>query len=230
MVNWQQYSKVELRQFAIETYREGGGSRPDVFLLEKDGSQVVLKDHDGMDKKFARIVGPLLAWREAKAMRALVDVEGVPRLICQPDKRSLLMEHISARQVVHVDSSEYNAEKYLVSLRELIQRMHASGIAHGDLRSPTNALIDEKGGAALVDFVASLSRGSELNIIQRYLFNKMCMVDFSAITKLKKRIAPELLDDTDMESTEIAGKKGMMFRKLGQIVRTLSRKLFTDNK
>ncbi len=230
MIDWQQFSKAELRQFAVQTYREGGGSRPDVFLLEKDGQQAVLKDHDGMDQKFARIIGPLLAWREAKAMRRLSTVEGIPKLICQPDARSLLMEHVLARQVVHVDSSEYDAKKYFVSLRTLIQSMHEKGVAHGDLRSPTNALIDEEGRAALVDFVASLSRGSRLNVVNRYLFNKMCLVDFSAITKLKKRIAPELLDDTDMESADIAGKKGLMFRKAGQLVRTLSRKLFTDNK
>lgn len=230
MIDWQQFSKAELRQFAVQTYREGGGSRPDVFLLEINGEQAVLKDHDGMDRKFALIVGPLLAWREAKAMRCLSTVKGIPKLICQPDSRSLLMEHVLARQVVHVDSSEYDAKKYLVSLRALIQSMHEKGVAHGDLRSPTNALIDDEGEAALVDFVASLNRGPRLNVANRYLFNKMCLVDFSAITKLKKRIAPELLDDTDMESADIAGKKGLMFRKAGQLVRTLSRKLFTDNK
>jgi len=69
MANWQQYTKQQLREMAIETYRQGGGSRPDVFLLEKDGEQAVLKDHDGMDKWFAKVVGPLLAWREAKALK-----------------------------------------------------------------------------------------------------------------------------------------------------------------
>lgn len=225
---WQQYSKAELRGFAIETYREGGGSRPDVFLLEKDGEQAVLKDHDGMDPAFARLIGPLLAWREAKAMRRLESVDGIPVLLFCPDKRSLLMEHISARQVVNVDEKEYEAQDYLQSLSELIKRMHESGIAHGDLRSPTNALIDEKGNAALVDFVASFGRGATLNFINQYIFNKMCLVDFSAITKLKKRIAPHLLDETDMESSQVAGKTGMLFRSLGQFVRRASRRLFTN--
>ncbi len=228
MIDWQQFSKAELRQFAIETYREGGGSRPDVFLLEKNGEQAVLKDHDGMDKKFAILVGPLLAWRESKAMRRLQGVSGIPQLISQPDKRSLLMEHVSARQVVNVDQSEYDAQTYLQSLKRLIEQMHSVGVAHGDLRSPTNALIDEQGNAALVDFVASLSLGSRFNVVNRYLFQKMCLVDFSAITKLKKRIAPELLDETDVEASQIAGRKGMAFRKAGQWVRTVSRLLFSE--
>ena len=48
------------------------------------------------------------------------------------------------------------------------------------------------------------------------------------ITKLKKRIAPQLIDETDFDSMDIEGKKGMIFRAFGQLIRTLSRKLFTN--
>jgi serine/threonine protein kinase len=228
MINWSQYNKAELRSFAVQTYREGGGSRPDVFLLEKEGFQAVLKDHDGMDKWFARVVGPLLAWREAKAMVRLEEVLGIPKLLSKPDARSLLMEHVDARQIVHVDGAEYESTDYFLSLKDLIERMHAAGVAHGDLRSPTNALIDSEGNAALVDFVASINKGADWNIVNHYFFEKMSLVDFSAITKLKKRIAPELLDDSDIESADIAGRKGMLFRKMGQWIRIISRKLFSD--
>jgi len=64
-------------------------------------------------------------------------------------------------------------------------------------------------------------------VINRYLFNKMCLVDISAITKLKKRIAPELIDETDIESMQVAGNAGMLFRSFGQLVRRLARHLFT---
>ncbi len=226
MINWQQYSKAELRTFSVASYRQGGGSRPDVFLLEKEGEQAVLKDHEGMDPAFAKFIGPLLTWREAKAMRRLAGVSGVPELLFCPDKRSLLMEHINAKQVVNVAVEEYAAKEYIDDLRALIDRMHASGVAHGDLRSPTNALIDEHGNAALVDFVASLGKGSKLNFFNRYLFNKMCLVDISAITKLKKRIAPDLLNEADIESVDVAGSTGMIMRSLGQWIRKFSRHLF----
>ena len=228
MIDWNQFTKSELKTFVVDTFRQGGGSRPDVLLLEKDGEQVVLKDHDGMDKWFALLIGPILAWREAKAMKRLKSVEGVPTLLAQPDNRSLLMEHIAARQVVNVDQSEFIAKEYLDNLKNLIEQVHNAGVAHGDLRSPTNALIDQNGQAALVDFVASLSRGASWNIVNRYLFEKMMLIDFSAITKLKKRIAPELLDDSDFEAVSIAGKKGMAFRKLGQWIRIISRKLLSN--
>ena len=160
-------------------------------------------------------------------MRRLINVQGVPELLFCPDKRSLLMEYVNAKQVVNVDLNDYEPQQYLNNLTDLIECMHVNGIAHGDLRSPTNALIDEHGKAALVDFVASIGRGSILNVINRYMFNKMCLVDVSAITKLKKRIAPQLLDDNDLESADIAGKKGMIMRSIGQCIRKLSRRLFT---
>jgi len=199
-------------------------------LLENQGQFAVLKDHEGMDASYARLIGPLLTWREAKALKRLDDVAGVPKLISCPDKRSLLMQYVPARQVVNIEVDEYQSEEYFDSLVKLINEMHDRGIAHGDLRSPTNALIDDSGNAALVDFVASLGQGSQFNIINQYLFGKLCLVDFSAVTKLKKRIAPQLLNEADIESQDVAGKKGLMFRKLGQHVRSLTRLLFTDKK
>ena len=225
---WQQLSKAQLRGLAVETFREGGGSRPDVFLLQSEGKFAVLKDHDGMDRWFAKIIGPLLAWREAKAMRRLEQVSGIPSLIMKPDSRSLLMEYIPARQVVYVGQDECDSNQYIHSLQTLIELMHDRGVAHGDLRSPTNALIDDDGNAALVDLVASVHRGAKWNVVWRYVFDKMCLVDLSAVTKLKKRIAPELLGKGDIDATDIAGKKGMAFRQFGQWVRMLSRKLFTS--
>lgn len=227
-IDWNTYSLEQLREHAIASYRDGGGSRPDVMLLEIDGHQAVLKDLNAMDPKFAFWVGKLMIWRELKALRKLEGVSGIPSVLAVPDSRAILMEHITARQVVNVGTNEYDAKQYFVKLRDLIDRMHITGIGHGDLRSPTNALIDENGDAALVDFVASIGRGAQWNVINRYLFNKMVMVDLSAITKLKKRIAPELLDDSDFEASEVAGKKGMLFRQAGQWVRRVSRRLLSN--
>jgi len=225
--DWNTFNLKQLREHSIASYRDGGGSRPDVMLVEIDGHQAVLKDHNQMDPKFAFWLGKLLVWRELKALRRLDAVAGIPCVLAVPDSRAILMEHINAKQVVNVSSHEYDAKSYLAKLRDLIDRMHAAGVGHGDLRSPTNALIDENGDAALVDFVASIGRGAKWNVVNRYLFEKMTMVDLSAITKLKKRIAPELLDDSDFEASSVAGKKGMLFRQAGQWVRKLSRRLLS---
>lgn len=226
--DWKTYSLEQLYKYTTESYRQGGGSRPEVSLVDINGHKAVLKDHNKMDPKFAFLVGRLLVWRELKALKRLDAVTGIPNVLAVPDSRAILMEHINARQVVTVDRNEYDVKQYLVKLRDLIDKMHVAGVGHGDLRSPTNALIDDKGDAALVDFVASINRGATWNVVNRYLFSKMMLVDISAITKLKKRIAPELLDDTDFETSSIAGKKGLLFRQIGQWVRKVSRQLLSN--
>lgn len=226
--DWSHYNLQQLRSHAVDCYRQGGGSRPDVLVIEIGGQRAVLKDHNKMDRLFALLVGPLLVWREAKALRRLQAVSGVPKLLAIPDRRAILMDSIEARQIVSLDDDTIDWPVYFDDLRRLIDAMHAAGVAHGDLRSPTNALIDQNGQAATVDFVASLHRGHAANILNRYLFNKLCLVDLSAITKLKKRVAPELLGNDELESHEIAGQVGMAARAVGQFIRRFSRKLFTN--
>lgn len=228
-VNWEQLDLAELRAKAVDCYRRGGGSRPDVLVIEIDGQRAVLKDHNRMDKRFARIVGPLLVWREAKALRKLQNLPGVPALLAVPDRRALLMEYVNARQVVNLQNEPVHWESYFDSLTHLISQMHQLGVAHGDLRSPTNALIDEQGNAALVDFVASLHRAHRFNWPHNALYKKLCMVDLSAVTKLKRRLAPELLGANDVEASEIAGRSGMAARALGQRIRIWARRLFADS-
>ena len=60
------------------------------------------------------------------------------------------------------------------------------------------------------------------------MFNKFTQVDLSAITKIKSKVAKDLIADTDITSEDIAGRPGMAIKGLGQWIRRLSRKLFTD--
>ncbi|MGH1539381.1 MAG: hypothetical protein ACRBHB_03070 [Arenicella sp.] len=227
-VDWSQYNLQQLRDCAVQSYRSGGGSRPDVLVIDIDGEQAVLKDHNRMDKWFALLVGPLLVWRETKALKKLHHLQGVPALLAVPDRRAVLMEHIKAEQVVSLKDEHINWADYFIKLRQLIDDMHLAGVAHGDLRSPTNALIDASGRAVVVDLVASLHRGRSFNVVQNTLFKKLSLVDLSAITKLKKRLAPDLLGENELESEQIAGKTGLYARALGQKIRTISRRLFSD--
>jgi hypothetical protein len=75
--------------------------------------------------------------------------------------------------------------------------------------------------------VACFCRGRRWNILNQWLFNKFAAVDRSAIRKIKSKVAPELIDDTDVLAEDIAGRPGMWVKGLGQLIRKLSRKLFT---
>ena len=225
MTDFLQHSLEDLRKSAVEVLRTGQGTRPDVLLIEVDGKRAILKDQNACDRWFAMLIGPLLCWREARALQRLEQVSGVPGLITKPDARSLLMEYVDAEQAIKTRQS-LDWKAWFDKLERLIQRMHEAGIAHGDLRSPGNVLIDKQGNPVLVDFVASSGQGAGWNIIANAIFRGLCAVDESAVVKLKSKIAPELLDNA-AASNHVGGKVGLLLRALGQGARKLSRLLFT---
>lgn len=227
-VNWSEYTLQQLRENATHSFRQGGGSRPDVLLIEIAGEQAVLKDQNGADKWFALLIGPLLNWRECKALEKLSGVQCIPDLLHKPDSRSFLMSFHASEQITRLKELEPDWPIFFDKLATAIEQVHRAGVAHNDLRNPTNTLINQAGDPILVDLVACFCRGRNWNLMNRWLFDKFCQVDKSAITKIKNRVAPELLNEDDIIAEEIAGKPGMAARKLGQWIRRLSRKLFTN--
>ncbi|MFZ0488224.1 MAG: hypothetical protein WAL83_14605 [Arenicellales bacterium] len=205
--------------------RRGGGSRPDVLRVRYRGGQAILKDQNGCDRAFARLLGPLLAGREARALRALHGIDGIPALLARPDRRSILMEHVAARPITRTSHSDWPA--FFEQLERLLDAMHERGIAHCDLRSPDNTLVDEVGRPVLVDFVASVRRASAWNPPGRWLFARFCGVDGKAVLKLKSIVAPELVAPEDRHLLEHRSPVHRAVRGLGMAVRTLTRKLFT---
>ncbi|MEO0367861.1 MAG: hypothetical protein AAF197_03640 [Pseudomonadota bacterium] len=226
-VNWQHYSLKQLHDNATQSFRAGGGSRPDVLLIEINDQKAVLKDQNSADPWFARIVGPLLNWRECKGLRRLVAASSIPNLLAVPDTRSFLMSFHESQQITRVDTNEVDWEAFFSKLKSAIDQIHALGVAHNDLRNPSNILITKDGDPILVDLVACFCRGRKWNLINRWLFNKFCQVDHSAVTKLKQRVAPHLVLDSDIHAEAIAGRTGMSARRFGQWVRKVSRQLFT---
>jgi hypothetical protein len=226
-VNWQALSPKQLRENAIKTFRAGGGSRPDVLLIEIDGEKAVLKDQAGADRLFAFLIGPILNWRECKALTRLDAVSCVPKLLARPSARSFLMSYHESEQITRLSNIQPDWPEFFQKLKTSITDIHDAGVAHNDLRNPTNTLITPDGEPILVDLVACFCRGQRWNLPNRWLFHKFSQVDYSAITKIKGRVAPNLVDEDDVVAEEIAGKAGMAAKGLGQWVRKASRKLFT---
>ena len=209
--------------------REGGGTRPDVLAVNHFDRTVVLKDHNSSDRWFSRLIGPLLCYREVKALSQLAGVRGIPRLIEKVNRRALLMEHLDVVQLKHIEF-DIDWSEFFGQLTDLIEQMHQQGVAHCDLRSPGNILVDIEGQPYLVDFVACVFRGQRWNFISRWIFVKFQGADRGAILKLKQRFAAELLDEEARLSMQKRGFLELTARAIGSNVRKLSRKLFADQK
>ena len=225
--SWTNYTLAELRAHATHAFRKGGGSRPDVLLIEIAGQRAVLKDQNGADKWFALLLGPLLNWRECKALAKLAAVDCIPELYHQPDARSFLMSYHRSEQITRLQEAEVDWPDFFDKLTLAIEQVHRAGVAHNDLRNPTNTLLTPEGDPVLVDLVACFCKGQAWNFPNLWLFNKFCQVDKSAMTKMKSRLAPDLLAEHDIIAEQIAGRPGMAVRALGQWIRRVSRLLFT---
>ena len=225
--NWAKHSISTLRDHATVVFRQGGGSRPDVFLIEIDGQRAVLKDQNGADRWFALLIGPLLNWRETKALKQLASSTYVPNLLAKPSRRAFLMSYHESKQITKIGEQLVDWPLFFERLEQAVSELHELGVAHNDLRNPTNTLVTPQQQPVLVDLVACFSRGSSWNIPQRWLFTKFCQVDRSAITKLKQRFAPDLVTQHDVHPEAIAGRAGMAAKQFGQWIRKISKALFT---
>jgi len=212
----------------LEVLRVGGGSRPDVAIVSMDGTECVVKDHLGCDRWFARLLGPLLSRREAEALRRLHGLEGVPRLLRVLDRRAFAMSRLDGEPYRGRRLSVEEWRRFFDAMHDLVGAMHERGVAHCDLRSPDNTLITGQGMPAVVDFVASYTRGSRMKPWSGWLFAKLCAVDVSAIEKQKRTVCPELV--VDAAAAEHGAGKGRLDRagrRFGVTVRRIARRLFT---
>jgi hypothetical protein len=221
-------SLPELHAHAVQVFRRGEGSRPQVSLVVVDGAQAVLKDYGYSDPGFRRLVGPLLVWREARALRRLAGQHGVPRLLHRFGRRALLMEHLPGVGAKGAARGSLPPE-FFDRLYRLVDEIHARGVAHCDLRSEGNILVTATFEPCIVDFVAHIGRGYWWRPFKRWIWNRFCEADRVAVARLKRKHQPQLL--TDVEKYWLARDRNTPLergaRVLGRSIRDVSSWLLT---
>jgi predicted Ser/Thr protein kinase len=199
-------------------YRRAGGTEPNVAVIAYGDARAVLKDYGAAPGWFGRWLGPLLIRREVQSLERLAGLPGIPALYARPDARAVLMEHLPARPWLQVRPPPAAFER----LEALVAAMHVRGVAHCDLRSAGNILVDEAGRPYLVDFVARVRRGAPWNLPWNWLFRQFCRADRNALAKLKLRHAPELASADERARAEHRAFDRFA-RRLGAGVRSLTR-------
>jgi hypothetical protein len=209
-----------LHRSVLHRYVEGAGSRPAVLVVRYDDGEAVLKDYSRCDPLFAGLIGPLLVWRETSALARLEGTDGVPRLIRKLGPRAFLMEHL--RGAVKARKQPQAAQpEFFERLRALVDRIHARGVAHCDMRRSGNILVDAAGQPYLVDFVSCAFLRPWWHPLG-WMFPLLCQADRDAILKLKNRTVPELLTEAERGRLEHS-PVGKLARGFGALVRDIFR-------
>jgi serine/threonine protein kinase len=220
-------SLEDLQHTIVYRYVAGAGSRPAVVVVRAGEDEAVLKDYSHCDRLFAWLVGPLLVWRETSALARLQGTPGVPRLIRKLGARAFLMEHLRGADKAKKQPQTTQPEFY-ERLRQLVDRIHARGVAHCDMRRSANILVDPAGQPYLVDFVSCAFLRPWWHPLG-WMFPLLCQADRDAIIKLKHRAAPELLSEAERGRLE-HGPVGKLARGFGALVRDIFRLLLVRNR
>ncbi len=167
---------------------------------------------------WARVPARRAAGREARVLRRLEDVAGVPRLLAW-DGRRLVRSYIEGApmQEMRPRTSAY----YRRALR-LLAALHRRGVVHNDLAKEPNWLVDAEGRPALVDFqLAGQFRRRGI------LFRVLAREDLRHALKHKRTYCPAALSARQRRVLATPAPHSRLWRATGKrLYKLVARRLF----
>jgi len=155
----------------------------EVWRLQEGNVTVVLRDTRPARWWLAWLARSLLQ-REARALAALVDIDGMPQLR-KNDHCTLLRSYLPG---VPLFEGQPRDAAYFNAAARLLRRVHRAGVVHNDLAKEPNILVREDGSPAFIDFqLAGTSRR------RGRLFRIAAREDIRHLLKHKRTYRPDLL-------------------------------------
>lgn len=185
---------AEVRRVVAESKRPAvRGHQGDLHLGEVDGHRIFVKAATG--NLFAASARRWMLRREYEVYCRLEGVRGVPRCFGFYDGRYLVVEAIEGRSLR--DAVIQDRERFFGQLFDILDAMHARGIAHGDLMRKANILVDRSEHPVLVDFGASTIRRRGFHPFNHVAYRFFAQLDLNAWLKHKYRRRWELMTPGD---------------------------------
>ena len=137
---------------------------------------------------WSRGIGRALARREARALQAVIGIEGVPQLVTS--ERDNLTRTWMEGTPLHLARPSDPA--WYEDAARLLAEMHARGVTHNDLAKPQNWLQLPDGRAGVIDFQLAIPHRGRGRFYQTGVYE-----DERHLLKQKQRFAPDLLTEGD---------------------------------
>lgn len=188
---------------AIQPFKLGKRHKSDLLAAELGAERILIKDF-GNKPWWVRWIGRLQIARECAAYRWLgASFPGLPRFIGRIDSYAMAVERLDVQPLPFAQIPGTLAERRdrLKDLRHLIDRMHAAGLFHLDLRTGTNVLLDQQGHTRIIDLASAIwvPPGS----LRHRLLNRLLRpTDNSAFLKYKWHLLPDELSPNERAAWE----------------------------
>jgi predicted Ser/Thr protein kinase len=167
-------------------------SQADIWLVERQGKQCVLRDYSKPRPWFLRLLCRWALRRETQVHRLLQGVPGIPEMFEILDRDRYLIEYIEGKPL----STWRETSPGLETIRQLeviIREMHKRRVAHGDIRNK-NILIAPDGRPYLIDFSTAWWGTTWW---RRPLFRFYRMLDRQRLAISKVKFAPTLMNEEE---------------------------------
>jgi len=155
----------------------------EVWTVAQDNGCAILRDTRPARWWLAWLARALLR-REARALAALTDIDGIPQLRNIEDE-SLLRSYLPG---VPLFEGRPQSAAYFRDAARLLRQIHRAGVVHNDLAKEANILVCEDGSPAFIDY--QLARFSSR---RDRSFRIAAREDIRHLLKHKRSYRPDLL-------------------------------------
>jgi hypothetical protein len=176
--------RADLRSEGVRVLKQGGPTKADLLILDLGHGQLVVKDF-ARKKWWVRLAGRLQVARECRAYRWLGPMPCLPRLAGRVDAHALAIEWIDADELAVSPHRVERGVEFLERLREVVRRLHGTGLVHLDLRGRENVLVDRRGTIFVLD-LASAIWFRPGGLAHKLFFPSFSMADEAALLKWKR--------------------------------------------
>lgn len=189
-------TRTDLRKGPVRLLRAGTSYKADLLLCRCGGQDVVLKDYSRKAGLWRHVVGVIGTALEARALRALAGVAGVPEFCGKPDRYCVAMTFVPGRPARGAAAELRGNEAFVRDLVRLVDEMHARGVVHLDLKHRSNLMVSEDGRPIIVDFESALCFRPG-GAFGRLMVGLLGRLDRAAVLIWTRRLCPHLLSKRD---------------------------------
>jgi hypothetical protein len=148
-------TRAQLSNAKVEGMNLGAWNKADLLIADLGDGPMVVKDFSKKNL-FIRLIGRLQISREARAYRRLGSMPGIPGFFGRIDAHAISIQKLDCRPLGRVRDRAEDGVARLAQLRAIMDRIHAAGILHLDMRARDNVVIDSQGQLYVIDFASAL--------------------------------------------------------------------------